>query len=51
LSSIDRELDAHEYRTHEFGDSVFIERAEQSQVLIFGLFRRQQPDYRQRGRG
>ena len=26
LSRIDRELEAHEYRTHEFGDSVFIER-------------------------
>jgi hypothetical protein len=23
---MDRELEAHEYRTHEFGDSVFIER-------------------------
>ncbi|MBV8552743.1 MAG: S-adenosylmethionine:tRNA ribosyltransferase-isomerase [Acidobacteriaceae bacterium] len=28
LARIDRELNAYEYRTHEFGDSVFIERAE-----------------------
>jgi len=27
LSRMDRELEAHEYRTHEFGDSVFIERS------------------------
>ena len=26
LSRIDAELDAHDYRTHEFGDSVFLER-------------------------
>jgi S-adenosylmethionine:tRNA ribosyltransferase-isomerase len=28
LSHIGRELDAHEYRTHEFGDSVFVERVD-----------------------
>jgi len=28
LSRIDQELNAHRYRTHEFGDSVFLERAE-----------------------
>jgi S-adenosylmethionine:tRNA ribosyltransferase-isomerase len=28
LRRIDSELDAHEYRTHEFGDSVFIEKQE-----------------------
>jgi S-adenosylmethionine:tRNA ribosyltransferase-isomerase len=27
LNRIDAELDAHEYRTHEFGDSLFIERS------------------------
>jgi S-adenosylmethionine:tRNA ribosyltransferase-isomerase len=27
LGQIDDELDAHDYRTHEFGDSLFIERA------------------------
>jgi S-adenosylmethionine:tRNA ribosyltransferase-isomerase len=27
LSRIDHELDARDYRTHEFGDSVFLERA------------------------
>jgi len=27
LSGVDQELDAHAYRTHEFGDSVFIERS------------------------
>ena len=28
LRRIDRELEAHEYRTHEFGDSVFVEKQE-----------------------
>jgi S-adenosylmethionine:tRNA ribosyltransferase-isomerase len=27
LGRMDQELSAHDYRTHEFGDSVFIERA------------------------
>jgi S-adenosylmethionine:tRNA ribosyltransferase-isomerase len=26
LAKVDRELNAHSYRTHEFGDSVFIEK-------------------------
>ena len=29
LGRIDRELNAHDYRTHEFGDSVFLERSDQ----------------------
>ena len=29
LSGIDRELDLRDYRTHEFGDSVFLEHIEQ----------------------
>jgi S-adenosylmethionine:tRNA ribosyltransferase-isomerase len=28
LRLIDRELDAHQYRTHEFGDSVFVEKGD-----------------------
>ena len=27
LGRIDQELNAHDYRTHEFGDSVFLEKA------------------------
>jgi S-adenosylmethionine:tRNA ribosyltransferase-isomerase len=27
LRYVDRELNAHAYRTHEFGDSIFLERA------------------------
>jgi hypothetical protein len=30
LGSVDQELNLHDYRTHEFGDSVFIERIERS---------------------
>ena len=37
LRRADRELEAHGYRTHEFGDSVFVERALHSR---FGAFRR-----------
>jgi S-adenosylmethionine:tRNA ribosyltransferase-isomerase len=33
LRRIDRALDAHEYRTHEFGDSLFIERADERDGL------------------
>jgi S-adenosylmethionine:tRNA ribosyltransferase-isomerase len=33
LRRIDAELDAHEYRTHEFGDSLFIERANERHTL------------------
>jgi S-adenosylmethionine:tRNA ribosyltransferase-isomerase len=36
LGRIDRELNAREYRTHEFGDSVFLERADE-QVRSEGL--------------
>jgi S-adenosylmethionine:tRNA ribosyltransferase-isomerase len=32
LELIDRELNGHAYRTHEFGDSVFIERARSKQL-------------------
>ncbi len=28
LGRIDQELNAHDYRTHEFGDSVFLEKAD-----------------------
>jgi S-adenosylmethionine:tRNA ribosyltransferase-isomerase len=28
LNRIDQELNAHHYRTHEFGDSVFLEKAD-----------------------
>jgi S-adenosylmethionine:tRNA ribosyltransferase-isomerase len=30
LDRMERELDEHDYRTHEFGDSIFLERAERS---------------------
>ena len=33
LRRIDVELDVHEYRTHEFGDSLFIERAADRHTL------------------
>jgi S-adenosylmethionine:tRNA ribosyltransferase-isomerase len=33
LRQIDVELDAHEYRTHEFGDSLLIERASERHTL------------------
>jgi S-adenosylmethionine:tRNA ribosyltransferase-isomerase len=44
LSRIDAELEAQEYRTHEFGDSLLIER---SKVLILCLSRGQETENRQ----
>jgi S-adenosylmethionine:tRNA ribosyltransferase-isomerase len=35
LAHIDRELDTHEYRTHEFGDSVFIEKSARGASTAF----------------
>jgi S-adenosylmethionine:tRNA ribosyltransferase-isomerase len=35
LSRMDEELDAHAYRTHEFGDSIFLERAASAVGQVF----------------